>query len=213
MPTNHHARSFNWRLALSATLVAALGACGGGGGGDDDPSPNTPEVGAGAIDKYVGTLVTACFQTQAITDATTAAVLNNRSVLRVLSKTSPTRAPVEIKLESYAAPDCSGTPKNTVTVNGAGTFLLIDGTATIGSDTVDKISLSRGPFFPGLSGATISVNGVNYDGATYGAQTTDVFRDIFLFRGADLYAGDISKPLDAQGYPTVLGTTPTLTKQ
>jgi hypothetical protein len=193
---------------LAMLAAAALVACGGGGGDSDSDTPA-----AGAIDKYVGTLVTACFQSQGITDSTTGAVLNNRSVLRILSKTSPTRAPAEVKLESYAAADCSGTPKNTVTVNGAGTFLQIDGTATIGSDTVDKISLSRGPFFPGLSGATITVGGVSYDGAIYGAQTTDVFKDIFLFRGADLYAGDVNQPLDAQGYPTVLGATPTLKKQ
>jgi hypothetical protein len=189
---NKHFRAPYSKTIVITALAAALSACGGGG----DSDSGSPGTGASAIDKYIGTLAGACSEFPGITDAATSAALYSRVVLVVGPKTSPTRAPAELKLESYAAADCSGMAKNTVTVAGADTFLQVDGTATIGSDTVDKVTDSSGPFFPGISAATITVNGVRYDGATYGGQTPDVSKDIYLFRGADLYAGNDAAPLN-----------------
>ncbi len=206
---NHNLYSTTFKAALCAVLAAALSAC--GGGGDDSPSP--PGSGNDAIDKYVGTFVTPCGPSEGITVSGTGAALNSRILLTVQPKSSATKAPTEIKVESYAAADCSGTALNTVTVKGDDSFLQMDGTATIGSDTVDKTTTSVGPFFPGFSGASIVVNGVAYDGALYGEQTATVEKDIFSLKGSDLYTGDVDQPLDGQGYPTVLETDVAFTKQ
>jgi hypothetical protein len=204
---NNSLHSSIFKATLFVALAAALAACGGGDG--DGDSPSAPS----AIDKYVGTFATACSPDEGMTDASTGARLNSRILLVVQPKSSPTKAPAQLKVEAYTAVDCSGTALNTITAGGADTFFQVDGTATIGSDTVDKVTTSSGPFFPGITAATITVRGVTYDGSFYGQQTVDVEKDIYLLKGADLFAGDPDAPVDTTGYPTALQAVPAAKKQ
>jgi len=204
-------------IAISA-LGALLYGCGGGGGGDvgsdataagtsaatTDTTTTTP---SDPIDKYLGTIVFACSANTWITDPATSAVLKERVTLTSQSKTSATKALFQFKHEVYDTADCSGTPRTTLTVSGANTWLNVDGGTTVNGMAADKVTSSEDVKLPGISaGTTITVNGVRYN-AKYVAQTTG--KDLFAFVGKDLYFGDYSKALDAQGYPTVLRSQPT----
>jgi hypothetical protein len=190
---------------LRATLLAAFAslvtACGGGG---DSGSTATPTATSDPIDKYATNFTVPCALNGEITSASTGASLYSKITASFQSKVSATKMLYQLKIESYAAKDCSGAPLGTITAAGDNNFWQIDGTAVIGADTVDKLTFSKAPFFPGISAAKITINGVSYSGKWYGYQTPVVGKDILLLKGSDLYGGDYSKPMDAQGYPTAV---------
>lgn len=198
------------RHGLAVVLAATLSACGGGGtgSGDVDSAPATPDP----IDKYLGTIVSSC-QTAGLTTSGDAP-LQTQKTWSVPSKVSATKATYLLTLRTYQTSDCSGTAYSTIRLaNDGTTYLQVDGTKTIGTQTVDKMTFGEGIYFHGFSAATITVDGVRYTGAPYDLQTPQTHRDITLFQGQSIYAGDFSKPLDAQGYPTALAAAMAATKQ
>lgn len=214
-------------IALSA-LAVLLNGCGGGGGGDvsdgGSATSNTTSAAAASsnttaavatssdpIDKYLGTIVGGCNANTWITDSATGAILYARVTLTSQAKTSATKALFQIKHDIFETSGCGGTPRTTLTVSGANTWFNVDGATTVGGKVVDKITNSEDAKLPGISaGATITVNGVRYN-AKYVAQFAN--KDLAAFVGKDLYLGDFSKALDAEGYPTELQQQPTATMQ
>lgn len=188
-------------LALAAALLAG---CGGGGSSSTDAAAT-----GDAIDKYMATFVSNCAAEPSVTDSATQAVLNVKRTIKALSKTSASRAAVELTYAYYAAADCSGTARYTFTLSGTEFWLAVDGSTTVGGASADKVTLNEGNKFPGLSAATITVNGVRFPRAYVQPSAT---KDLWRLSGSDLFVGD-AKALDAQGYPTALLAAATYKKQ
>lgn len=187
----HHPAS----LTLATGFFAALAACGGGGTSSDP------------IDPYIATFVGVCTVQGGVTDAQTGATLYSQTSLRALSKTSANQALMQEDIALYDAHDCSGTARASLSVSGANTWLRVDGRETVEARWVDKVTRSEDAKLAGASGGTsVTANGITY-AASFVA--SDSQRNIYdLDSTGELYGGDFSQPLDADGYPTVLSATP-----
>lgn len=210
------------RFALAAATIATLAACGGGGGGGGDAGDagdasvaGSSPAAADPIDKYMGTFVSNCRAPDpGVTLSAGGSTLQTQWTWSTPTKVSATKATFVLTLRTYASKDCSGQAYSTLTVPADGnTYMQVDGTATIGTQTVDKMTFGEGVYFPGFSAQTITINGVRYAGSPFTDRTPQTYKNISLLQGNAFYGGDISKPKDAQGYPTVLDTTPSATKQ
>lgn len=184
-----------------ATLCATLLSACGGGGSDSQPDP---------ADKYLGTLVANCDFANA-SDAATNATLYRVDTLGSPAKVSATKVQYTTTVALYDKMDCSGTARTTLTLSGPDNYVNVDGTATIGDKTVDKLTISVPAYFPGVSGTSVVINGIRYT-QSYTSQTPTTQKNI-AYGGADnkVSLGDFNKPLDANGYPTALWTTPYIT--
>ena len=165
--------------AVSALVLVA--SCGGGGDGPaattttTTTTPTTTTTSADVADKYVG----------AWGGCSVSGNSSERETI-AFSKQNATTLGVSASNVKYAAAGCSGTPGTTT--NQAGT-LVLGGTATIGTSTVDK-----GVFTTGL----------------------EVQKQVFLATATTLLLGRAANdggPVDADGYPTTLDSGPPLTRQ
>jgi hypothetical protein len=204
-------------LLTAAACAVALTACGGGGGdaGSSGTGATPLPTGTDAIDKYVGTIAGPCFQTPNVTDATTGAKLYLKSTLRLTTKVNASQVTGSFDYNYYDAATCTGTSRYTITITGASNFLSIDGTGTASGKAVDKVTLGVGVFFPGITfGTSYTVQGVRFTGAPYNAQSAQTQKDIWQLDAAtgNITNGDFSNLPDAQGYPTVLQSSPSFKK-
>jgi hypothetical protein len=197
----------NHKHQIVAALSIALAACGGGG---DSGGSGTSTTASDPVDKYLGVFVTNCFADSWITDASTGATLFEKVTVASQSKASATKALYQFKHEIYNTNSCSGSPRATLSESGTNNWINVDGSATVAQGTADKVSSSEDNKMPGISGSTVTVSGITYNGKYLAAATG---KDLYLLTGNDLYDGDFSKPLDAQGYPTALGATAVAKKQ
>ena len=210
-------------VATAIATCLVLSACGGGGGGGESKSSGATIAGTGGISagggssgtsaatdpisKYLGTNSTACAADVAAYDATTGATVYSTYTTLMPMKSSSTQAAMQVVVKFYDTPDCSGTERHRISRQGTNDFLRVDGTVVLGAQTVDKITQGFGGFFAGANGATITDGGLILSGPYVAGPGT--FKNLSLL-GADgiTYSGDFSLPLDAQGYPSVLRTTP-----
>jgi hypothetical protein len=161
-------------LFVSVATMACLAACGGGGG---DATP------ASAADKYVGTW-TNCV----VTPASAANAASSTRDLVTFNKNSTGGLDITDVYTYYTNDKCAGTgmPEPTVTGN-----IIFTGTKTIGSDTVDKVTL------------------------TVTAPRAQTKKDILLVKNGILNNGntDLAALLDTEGYPDTMNAAPALVKQ
>ena len=193
------------RFSLAAACAALLAGCGGGGSSDGGA---TAPVGD-AIDPYMVTFVSTCAPEPSVTDATSGAALNVKRTLKAATKASATTATLDVTYAFYGTADCSGTARYTLALSGAAFSLSVDGSTTVGGASADKVTLNQGNKLPGISGGTITLNGVRFATAYLQASAT---KDLWRLTGTDLFVGD-TKALDAQGYPTALLATASYKKQ
>lgn len=204
--------AFAWRLAPATLALAILSACGGGGGSDStNTSTNTNT--SGPASQYLGTYVWACQdEGSTVVDTATKAPLHSRLTSTFTATSSSTKAMAVLKYEFFANSDCTGLPKSTLTVSGAGSYVEIVGSTQIAGKTAHKAIFYSDAYFPGISAKSISINGITYSGGPYtaGAMAT---KDLIMLVGNDMFGGDFSKPLDADGFPTALLSSKDATKQ
>ena len=224
-------RAFTLVSVISA-VSALLAACGGGGDASNDSAPATtnapaangtgistssgstaPTVAADPIDKYVGSVLTACSQAFNVQTADTGATVYQTFRFTSLSKISATQVLMQKEIEFYKASNCSGVPIGTLKLAGANTFFKVDGSAKVGDETADKLTQSEDPYFPGISAKTIQFNGMQFTGEPYFAQTAQTYKDLAMFDGKSLFTGDWRQPVGSDGYPTALLAKSTATKQ
>lgn len=194
--------------ALAAGLALALAGCGGGGSDGGSASPDAAASGD-AIDKYRASFLSRCQAEPSVTDTATQAALNVRRTIKALAKSSATRTAVEVTYTYYAAADCSGAARYTLTLSGNEFWLAVDGSSTVGGASADKVTLNQGNKLPGLSAANITLNGVRFPSAYVMPSAT---KDLWRLSGSDLFVGD-TQALDAQGYPAALQATAAYQKQ
>lgn len=165
-------------IVSSMTLLVLLASC---GGGSDDPAPTasttpgtTPTTPATTPTetalKYAGTWV-GCFPNGAASSRETLVI--TQSTATVLSATSTET--------NYAAASCAGAAGTTRT--NPSTF-TVDGSKTIGTDTVDKVTITQ-PGRPAQK-QVVLVKGT---------------APVMLFVGKQASDGGV---VDAEGYPTTL---------
>lgn len=198
-------------LTTILALAGALTACGGGGGDDSTDSADTA---GDPIDKYMVSLTSSCDRSTGVVDATTGAAIYQRRVLMASTKVSATKATGSNKITYFDTSDCSGNARYTLTLNGSDNYLEVTGNKVVGGQTADKVKLGTSVYFPGISfGTSFTLNSLKFTGAPYNQQTPLVALDLlFLDASGNLYDGDASKPLDADGYPTALGSAPAAKK-
>jgi len=163
-------------LMIASCLVPGLiAACGGGGGSAGNPaSGGTGGTVAAAIDKYVGTW-SAC-----IADTSTTSHQESLTIAR----STDASANFTMTDVRFAGTTCSGSVLATSTQTGT---LVLTGTKTIGTDTVDEAIISAGSNAPQQQ--VLLVKGTAPAALTTGVSASD------------------GGPVDANGYPTTLGTT------
>lgn len=222
-----------WQLTPMALALALLSACGGGGGSDEPAigstsnssvsnttgnttgsssgsssgsttGSTTPDV-TGPASQYLGSYVWACQnEGSTVVDTATKQPLYSRLTSTFTAiPSSATQAMAVLKYEFFADSSCVSLPKGTLTVSGTGTYVEIVGSTVIAGKTAHKAVFYSDAYFPGISAKSISVNGITYSGRPYtaGAMAT---KDLIQLDGKDMYGGDFSKPLDAEGFPTAL---------
>lgn len=195
--------------ALTAATAAMLAAC-GGGDGDTVSGPG----GAEPIEKYMGTFVSVCRAEDPSITTSAGLPLRSQETWSAPTKVSATKASFVLTLRTFTSSDCSGTAFSELSQNAGGnTFFQVDGTATIDGKAVDKMTIGEGVWFPGIAANVITVNGVSYSGPKFSRQAPLIEKEVLSLVGNALSEGDRSKPLDAQGYPTALSSTPSATKQ
>lgn len=193
------------RLSLAAACAAWLAGCGGGGSSDGGA---TAPVGD-AIDPYMATFVSTCAPEPSVTDASSGAALYVKRTLKAATKASATTATLEVTYAFHGTADCSGAARYTMALSGTAFSLSVDGSTTVGGASADKVTLNQGNKLPGISGSTVTLNGVRFPNAYLQASAT---KDLWRLTGTDLFVGD-TKALDAQGYPTALLATASYKKQ
>ena len=203
-------------LLISAMSLIALTACGGGGSGSTPAAAPaaTPVASAAvqAVDKYTGTWQTACFlNLDSVTLASNGGLLYQTRAY-TFSPTTATVASLVWK-DTYFGPldtTCSQASLGNVTRPNTNS-VSIDGTKVVGPNTVDKVTPAVALPFPGLSAANYVFNGVRYPGV-YNSPSNG---KLIAFVTATTLTIGVDSVLDANGYPSVLDTTPNaiLTKQ
>lgn len=190
------------RLFVLAAVAATLVGC--GGGGSDSPSEDLQQVvqPAGPIDSYLGTIIGDCHLTYEITDATTNAEQYLRISLTLDTKVSGTMAQGSYRYEVFGNDACTGSPRHAMTTSGPSNFLRIDGSVVIDDKVASKVTFGAGAVFPGLSAASIVVNGLRFTGERYMRQDAHENKDLIWLSGEHVHFGD-GLP-DADGYPTAL---------
>jgi hypothetical protein len=153
-------------IVASVSALALLAGCGGGDGdGDGDGGMAGPIQ---TVDKYVGKW-SSCFAIETGFEKDTFS----------LNKVNDTKGVIFDSRATYRFPDCSGTA--TILKASIGT-LVLNGTTTIGGDTVDKALITESGYPPDQ-------------------------KQVFLIRGTGpvtLTSGRMGGPIDADGYPTTL---------
>lgn len=158
------------RLVSAAGAALLIAACGGGGGDGGGATAADP------IDKYIGSWA-ACI---------VVGTLSGQAILAYAKKDTHS-ASFDLTATLHGNTNCtSPLPGSTVPLD-SGT-LVIDGTATVESKTVDIVTFNSAP------------SGVSA-------------KDIAFIDGKELRGGDELSPPDAQGYPTALDTGIALTRQ
>lgn len=228
-----------WTLTPLALTLALLSACGGGGGGTESAIGNGSNTGntsgstpgstsgnttgntggtstqpGGVASQYLGTYVWACQnEGSTVTDTATKQPLYSRfTTTFTAAPSSETKAMAVLKYEFFADSSCASQPKGTLTVSGSGTYMEIVGSTTVAGRTAYKAVFYSEAYFPGISAKTVSINGITYAGRPYTAGAL-VTKDLIMLVGNDMFSGDFSKPLDADGFPTALLPTKDATKQ
>lgn len=191
-------------------MIMSLAACGGGGDGgssnDDSASSGTGD----AIDAYMGTTTGACEAAPGVSIAATGAPAYRKFSRTLDTKVSATQATGSVSIAYFSTADCSNAAVYTLNLTGAANFLTVDGTTIAGAQTVDKVTVGTGVYFPGISfGSSFTLNSVKFAGAPYNQQTPQTAKDImYTDSTGNVFDGDFSKPLDSQGYPSALSATP-----
>lgn len=175
-------KKFTIYAVAGAALLVLLTACGGGGGG---AAPAAPAPVADATDKYVG----AWGQCAPVVGATNG-VLSARSEF-VFSKLSATGLLLSVNGSGYKTTNCTGAVFNTTPGVAKGSVTL-NGTKTIGADTVDKMDIVL------TSASVATLNGS--------------FKDIALATFTTLKFGATTAAADAQGYPSAIDNASVFTR-
>ena len=165
-------------LGSCLAVVVFLASC---GGGSNDPAPTastTPTPPAATALKYAGTWV-GCFP-NGTASARNTLVLTQSTTASISATQTDT---------NYAAASCAGAAGTTTTNSSTGT---VDGTKTIGTDTVDKVTITQ-------SGRPAQKQVLLVKGTA----------PVMLFVGKQAADGGA---VDAEGYPATLETLG-LTKQ
>lgn len=215
-----------FRFFVAAALALALAACGGGGGTADADQAATPATDgsaaagggtndggtgtADAIEKYLGTFVSsACEQMTDVLNASTGDPLFEKRTIAVETKLAANRAQVKYVHEFFTSNACTG-DSALLTVEGSSNTLTIEGTTGVSEGTADQVTFAEGNKLPGISGGTITINGVHYiNGYTQPKDT----KTLLLLSGQDLFVGSATASVDAQGYPTALAASSSYKKQ
>lgn len=196
--------------ACTLALMTLLSACGGGGG-----DGGTSATATSSIDDYIGGTVTrGCGPAMngeliAATNAPAYVVIKY-----TFTKKSATEATGTILTTYYAASNCSGSEAGHFQSTPSETILRLDGIKTVGSNTVDKVSVSMRPVLGGfITGSSITFNGVYFPTpSSFDSSAPTLSKDIWHLDSPAGAAGDLALPRDTDGYPSALSTTITLTK-
>jgi hypothetical protein len=203
------------RATFSTALALCLVACGGGGtgaagAGSAGGDANTP---ADTISAYVGTYTSTCFKNPDVTSAATGDELFEIDTFTVGTVQSASKAAATLVSTFHSTEACTDTPLDTLTISGPNTFLNIDGSKTVSGQQVEKVDISQDAPFLGISAGTLIINGLKFSGTQYSRQTASTSKEIWRLDATnDVFVGDETKPLDSNGYPTLLQTEATLKK-
>lgn len=190
-------------FATGVAILALLAACGGGGGSD---SESAEAVAKDPIDKWLGSLKIPCAKSSDVTDIDTGVAVYEQTTILINSKLSATKSSATVTTTFHSTADCSGNARYTLTRQGADAFINVDASATIGGKLADKVTMSEPPSFPGFSfGTALVLNGLRFPASSFNTQKPVLSKDVIaLESNGTVLSGDFDKPLDAQGYPTVL---------
>jgi len=194
-------------LALAAVALA-LSAC-GGGGEDSGASTATALSSVAAADKYVGSWLSDCQDSPVELD-TAAGVALKETYRLTFTKTADNQLTYAYVNDIYPSAGCTGTPLASNTINVPTNTFTIDGTAVVGADVVDKVTVHRGNVGGIAAGGHLVVKHLVYPGDYFTIVKT--YKDITLIDGTHLYFGD-DKNLDAQGYPKAVDKSVKFVKQ
>jgi hypothetical protein len=196
-------------FVLAAIAVALMG-CGGGGGDDAFGDVQQLVQPAGPIDTYLGTIVGRCHVADDVLDESSPySDVYRRISITLDNKVSGTLAQGSYRHEFFYSNTCAGTPRHTITISGASNFPRIDGSVIIDGKTVHKVTIGEGVYFPGISAASIVVNGLRFAGDGYIRLAPSESKDLMWLDGDRLHFG-YGEP-GADGYPTVLAPRPEAT--
>lgn len=196
------------RLASSAAaigLAALLTSCGGGG----DSGSGVPLNASVYTGHYVGI----CSQVPNATNYETGAALYARMLITVASSSTAT-APMETRLDFYDNAACSGEAIGVLRNNSWETALQLVSETMVNGARAHKVTLWLGhpgvPYQPGPTADTVIY------GTTLRLKLPAVLvsrayaREFWSLQGDNIYEG--AAPLDANGFPTTLRSTPAGTK-
>lgn len=207
------------KLAIaSVAVLVTLAACGGGGGGDEGGNPQSLDRAA----KYVGEWKTACYPQSVIKDATTREAANVTYAV-TFTRVDNNNLTFAYSFEVYASTDttCSGASLGRIESTGVSSGvsvsggqgvsasnginqLKLEGTATVGGNTVDQFTETR----PALtSGLGVNTNLTVGTGNRFTLNTADfqakTYKNI-AYAATNQFT--LAEP-SLTTYPTVLGTT------
>jgi hypothetical protein len=163
----------NYKLLPIFVVTTLLVAC---GGGSDAPALAGAPIAAGPADQYVGTWSNC----QPVTGATNGVVSARTDFVFV--KTAPAVLSVTVNGAGFAAANCAGNAINVL--NGLATATVtLNGTKSIGTDTVDRLDIvGVSQSIPMLNGTVKELGFVSGNTLKFSAGTAT----------------------DPQGYPTAL---------
>jgi hypothetical protein len=193
------------KLAVVAVVSGVLAACGGGGGGSSEAASGSAPVNAAApatITKYNGSWTEGCLPAASIE-------INGSAAYAIYSLVAVEGLDAKnvqgtIQLEVFEDATCSTTRR---ALHSKKFSFTVDGTATASGKAVDRITVSAGAFGT-LNAQTVTINGITYNDYFF---TDDVVnaKDIVYVEGDNFFFGDA---LVKNDYPTMLETTPSLTR-
>lgn len=207
--------SFGFTLAV---MVAALTACGGGGGdGDGDTSPAPL---SDLVSKYVGSWTSGCYTTGIVTDATTKGNANVKRTV-VLTKVGNRQMTASDQLTVFASTDTTcaaaalgaiqwtGKSDNSYSAGAGGITagngpinVQVDGTATLGANQVEQITVSTPALTKALSAnASVTAGGISINLSNFQAST---IKDIAFQKDTQFTLGEPN----GTNYPVALSTSP-----
>ena len=181
---------------LTVLTAAILAAC---GGGDSTPA-------AARADLYVGTVTSACEQTD---EATYSGAPVFATLALKFSKIDSNVLKAEKTYSYFRDATCATSPLASIKGNPGDTMTIVGQTQVqLGNRTVtaDKLDVLTLPLIPAIK-AGDNINGLVFlsDSAKY----ADAHKNLSFVDGNTLYTAliDSDSPLDAAGYPTKLNPT------
>jgi len=119
------------------------------------------------------------------------------------------RADTFVRLIKVSGNFVSNFNRYTLNLTGEGNFVAIDGPKPADMKP-DMVTVGTGTYFPNIAfGNSFTLNGLTFTGAPYNSQSPQMVKDLlYVDSDGNVFTGDRSKPMDSQGYPSVLSASP-----